>query len=231
MKTEFILPDIGEGIIECEVVEWLVQEGQLIQEDDAVVDVMSDKALVQIPTPFTGKVTKIYYQKGEIAKVHEPLFQIEVQPVASKDVSSELLQNVESGVVSLELASSPKSAELTEEEFAKHVYDMPLDDAQEEKLLSVAGSDTVTQKALASPAVRRLAKHYEIDLNQVAGSGKHGRVYKEDIEAYQKHSPPSATLLPSLEKEQLTAYDYRWPKRWQLRRKIYLILRTVTDFR
>ena len=76
MKKDFILPDIGEGIVECELVEWLVKEGDTIVEDQPVCDVMTDKALVQIPAVFNGVVSKLYYAKGDIAKVHEPLFAI-----------------------------------------------------------------------------------------------------------------------------------------------------------
>ena len=75
---DFILPDIGEGIVECEIVEWLVSEGDEIVEDQAVCDVMTDKALVQIPAKYTGKVKKLYYQKGDIAAVHSPLFQMSI---------------------------------------------------------------------------------------------------------------------------------------------------------
>ncbi len=77
MSKDFILPDIGEGIVECEIVEWLVQEGDNVKEDQPVVDVMTDKALVQIPAKEDGVVSKLYYQKGDIAKVHEPLFAID----------------------------------------------------------------------------------------------------------------------------------------------------------
>lgn len=76
MSKDFILPDIGEGIVECEIVEWLVKEGDSIKEDQPVVDVMTDKALVQIPAKSDGVVAKLYYAKGDIAKVHEPLFAI-----------------------------------------------------------------------------------------------------------------------------------------------------------
>lgn len=79
MSKDFILPDIGEGIVECEIVEWLVKEGDSIQEDQPVVDVMTDKALVQIPAKEDGVVTKLYYQQGEIAQVHGPLFAIRAE--------------------------------------------------------------------------------------------------------------------------------------------------------
>ena len=72
--TDFILPDIGEGVVECELLEWLVKEGDRVEEDQPVAEVMTDKATVQIPSMHAGVITKLFYQAGEIAKVHEPLF-------------------------------------------------------------------------------------------------------------------------------------------------------------
>ena len=69
MSKDFILPDIGEGIVECEIVEWLVAEGDEVKEDQPVVEVMTDKAMVEIPAKDDGVVEKLYYQKGDIAKV------------------------------------------------------------------------------------------------------------------------------------------------------------------
>ncbi|WP_444677653.1 biotin/lipoyl-containing protein [Halomonas sp. E19] len=75
--SDFKLPDIGEGIVECEVVEWRVSEGEEIAEDQPVVEVMTDKALVEITAPEAGRVTRLYVAKGDIAKVHAPLFAYE----------------------------------------------------------------------------------------------------------------------------------------------------------
>jgi 2-oxoisovalerate dehydrogenase E2 component (dihydrolipoyl transacylase) len=185
MRKEFILPDIGEGVVECEVVEWLVQEGQIIKEDDPVVDVMTDKALVQIPAPFDGKVSRLYYQKGEIAKVHKPLFEVEL--LEEKKASNN------SGIQKLEIDGIPNEEDLTEEEFLKHVKDMPLTEQEEVTYeLSQAVGDS-SHSTLASPAVRRLARSYDVDLSLVEGSGKNGRVYKEDIESYkEKQDKPIA---------------------------------------
>ncbi|RUO26065.1 dihydrolipoamide acetyltransferase [Aliidiomarina minuta] len=77
MSTDFILPDIGEGIVECEIVEWKVAEGDTVKEDQVVVEVMTDKAVVEIPAKFDGTVNKLYYAKGDIAVVGEPLFSID----------------------------------------------------------------------------------------------------------------------------------------------------------
>ena len=149
---DFILPDIGEGIVECEIVDWLVSEGDEIKEDQAVCDVMTDKALVQIPAKHTGRVTKLYHQKGEIAKVHAPLFQMQV--------ASALVINIQEKVVNAQQNASAKQVEATPSQ-------------------AVASG-----RAVASPAVRRLAREHNIDIAKVDGSGKNGRVYKEDIKRF-----------------------------------------------
>ena len=156
--VDFILPDIGEGIIECEVVEWLVAEGDRLEEDQPVVDVMTDKALVQIPAPRAGVVTKLYFAQGEVAKVHGPLFAllpddaVAAVPTAQASAAAEVSQSA---------APAPSSSIA-------------------QPLASPSG------KALASPAVRRIAREFELDISQVPGSGKNGRVFKEDILRFQQ---------------------------------------------
>ncbi|MCG9731562.1 dihydrolipoyllysine-residue acetyltransferase [Shewanella sp. Isolate13] len=152
---EFLLPDIGEGIVECELVEWLVAEGDTVVEDQPIADVMTDKALVQIPAIKNGKIVKLHVRKGQLAKVHAPLFAIEVAGEAGEPAQvSAKAANVESAPII---------------------------------------SESVPQgKALASPAVRRLARSLDIDISKVSGSGKNGRVYKEDVERY--HAGPAKTV-------------------------------------
>ncbi|WP_448564207.1 dihydrolipoyllysine-residue acetyltransferase [Thalassotalea ganghwensis] len=154
---DFILPDIGEGIVECEVVEWLVKEGDTIEEDQPVADVMTDKALVQIPAMHAGKVVKLHYAKGDIAKVHAPLFAIErVDSSAPVDQPKAVESAPTSAPAS---AAAPVAAQPTK-------------------------SKPANGKALASPAVRRVARELNINIHEVPGSGKKGRVYKEDVVAY-----------------------------------------------
>lgn len=158
---DFILPDIGEGIVECEIVEWLVSEGDEIVEDQAVCDVMTDKALVQIPAKYTGKVEKLYYKKGDIAAVHSPLFQMSI-------VGQNSEPDVSSAVVKAQTNAATKPAQ------------KPVSASNETKQLN--------KKAVASPAVRRKARELDVDLTQVPGSGKNGRIYKQDIEDFLNES-------------------------------------------
>lgn len=155
---DFILPDIGEGIVECEVVEWRVAEGDEIEEDQPVVDVMTDKAMVEITAPKAGRVTKLYHQQQAMAKVHAPLF-----------------------------AFIPRDREEPDESRAK-----PEPAAQ----LSTATASPVAtasrQLIPASPAVRRLVREHELNLSDIAGSGKDGRVLKADVLAHIESGSKSA---------------------------------------
>jgi 2-oxoisovalerate dehydrogenase E2 component (dihydrolipoyl transacylase) len=161
---DFILPDIGEGIVECEIVEWLIKEGDVLAEDQPVCDVMTDKALVQIPAKYAGKVVKLHYAKGEIAKVHSPLFQ---QEIAGTSISTQAV------------VAAPVAAPVCAQKAATSTS-------------APAGNG----KALASPAVRRLARELSIDLSLVPGSGEKGRVYKEDVKAYAHGGAAKAAATP-----------------------------------
>jgi 2-oxoisovalerate dehydrogenase E2 component (dihydrolipoyl transacylase) len=126
---------------------------------------MTDKALVQIPAKYTGKVEKLYYQKGDIAAVHSPLFQMSIAgQSAEPDVSS--------AVVKAQTNAATKPAQ------------KPAASASETKQLN--------KKAVASPAVRRKARELDVDLTQVPGSGKNGRIYKQDIEDFLNETPSQA---------------------------------------
>lgn len=165
MKIDFILPDIGEGIVECELVEWNISEGMQVKEDQSVADVMTDKALVEITSMYTGTISKLYYAKGELAKVHHPLFEIEV---AGESAEAEPLpETIESPAM---VANSDINLNTCDESF----HSEPVNKTQTASLAN-------TGKAIASPAVRRMARENNIELSEVNGSGKNGRVMKQDL--------------------------------------------------
>ena len=173
---DFILPDIGEGIVECEIVKWNVAEGDEIEEDQAVVEVMTDKAVVEIPAKNAGTVHRLYYAQGDIAKVHSALFALEVagevtttsgtnddSPSANNNASSVASQ---SSVTTQTNGSSQQSAQVAPSKFSDGEYEPPI---------------AIEGKVLASPAVRRVAREKNIDLSSVEGSGKKGRILKSDV--------------------------------------------------
>jgi len=168
MIKDFILPDIGEGIIECEVVEWKVKEGDVIVEDQVVADVSTDKAIVEIPSMYNGVVTKLYYAEGDIAQVHSPLFAID----AEGDGESAVIDD----------AAAKTDASLKPE-------------ASVDLAPAVNNEDMTTGKVLSTPAVRRLARENALDLALVTGTGKAGRVLKEDLLRYLANPEAQAAVV------------------------------------
>ncbi|MBJ2128416.1 dihydrolipoyllysine-residue acetyltransferase [Alteromonas sp. IB21] len=169
---DFILPDIGEGIVECEIVKWNVAEGDVIEEDQAVVEVMTDKAVVEIPAKNAGTVHRLYYAQGDIAKVHSALFALEVEGDSNPAGDTEGNTNEASQSTSATKIQEPSNAsnkhstQLTSSKFSDGEFEPPI---------------AIEGKVLASPAVRRIAREHNIDLSAVNGSGEKGRILKADV--------------------------------------------------
>lgn len=181
MAFEFKLPDIGEGIHEGEIAKWLIAEGDKINEDDVLVEIQNDKAVVEIPSPVDGTVSKIHVEEGEVTTVGTTIVTI--------DDGSE-----DSG-------SSDKDEEKSEEkpeEKAEKTSEKPADDAakpadeeqvseespnKEEKQRDKDKSDS-DKIVIAMPSVRKFARENDVDIKEVTGTGKNGRILKEDIENF-----------------------------------------------
>ena len=166
-KHVFKLPDIGEGVVEGEVVQWHVAAGDEVTEDDPIVDVMTDKATVTIPSPITGVVSSLSGDVGEMVAVGSALVEFD-SDAAAVSIS-------ESGP-SVESEAEPEPS--SEPEPAPAPEPVPL--APEPSAAPVASSG----KVLASPAIRRRAREAGVDLSQVRGSGPAGRVRHADLDAY-----------------------------------------------
>ena len=163
---DFILPDIGEGIVECEIVKWNVKEGDRIEEDQSVVEVMTDKAVVEIPAKHSGIVHTLYYKQGDIAKVHSPLFALS----STENANTEKGASDAQVVVSEKETTVAKVSQSTQAQLANKWQDGSVEPPVE-----------IPGRVLASPAVRRIARENNIDLTQVSSSGKKGRILKQDV--------------------------------------------------
>jgi 2-oxoisovalerate dehydrogenase E2 component (dihydrolipoyl transacylase) len=194
MNIEFILPDIGEGIVECELVEWLVKEGDTIIEDQPIADVMTDKALVQIPAMHSGVIEKLHYKQGDIAKVHAPLFSM----IKQGDVTPK--ETVKDTVVEKNSLNDSNSVSCQNDETTVNTSSIDVKSVDKDKERDngniIKTEDSGKLKSLASPAVRRVARELDVDLNSVVGSGKKGRVYKDDILAFTE-SPITSSITQS----------------------------------
>ncbi|MDO6565898.1 2-oxo acid dehydrogenase subunit E2 [Alteromonas sp. 1_MG-2023] len=206
MNIDFILPDIGEGIVECEIVKWNVKEGDVIAEDQSVVEVMTDKAVVEIPAKHSGTVHKLYYKQGDIAQVHSPLFALHASDhISDADFDGGASGNSHSEHYNSENHNSEHSRSDNQSSKPHSSDDSSSNkaDTQATELASNTSTNidvqpdanvndkwqdgdfdppiTIPGKVLASPAVRRIAREHEIDLQAVSGSGKKGRILKHDV--------------------------------------------------
>ena len=168
----FKLPDIGEGVVEGEVVEWMVSVGDTVKEDDPILSVMTDKATVEIPSPVDGKVTKIIGEPGDILPVGEVCIEFEVDGAGNASASTEEVETKPEPVAEPAPAKEVPKPEPVAEKAPEPV-------AAPAPVARAAGT-----KALASPAVRQRAREANIDLQIVAGSGPGGRISHADLDRH-----------------------------------------------
>ena len=168
----FKLPDIGEGVVEGEVVEWMVSVGDVVKEDDPILSVMTDKATVEIPSPVDGKVTKIIGEPGDILPVGEVCIEFEVDGAGNASASAE--------------EAEPKPKPVAEPTPAKEEAkpEPVVEKAPEPVAAAAPVARAAGTKALASPAVRQRAREANIDLQIVAGSGPGGRISHADLDRH-----------------------------------------------
>lgn len=155
MASSFKLPDLGEGLTEGEVARWLVAEGAEIAEDDPLVEIQTDKATVEIPSPYAGTVLKILVAEGEIAPVGAEL-------VVIGEPGEELPSN------SLLQASGTRHER---------------SGASNDRLQALPASSARHVRVQATPVVRRIAQELGVDLAAVVGSGPGGRITEQDVRA------------------------------------------------
>ncbi|WLG47498.1 dihydrolipoamide acetyltransferase family protein [Pseudomonas sp. FP1740] len=174
MGTHVIkMPDIGEGIAEVELSQWHVKVGDMVVEDQVLADVMTDKAMVDIPSPVNGKVISLGGQPGEVMAVGSVLISIEVEgagnvkestaPAAVIKEAPVAAPKVEAVIESTPAAAAPRPAAACQGPMVAREAD---------------------ERPLASPAVRKHALDLGIQLRLVRGSGPAGRILHEDLEAY-----------------------------------------------
>ena len=167
-QFEFKLPDVGEGVVEGEIVKWLVKAGDEIVEDQPLVEVMTDKATVTIPSPRRGKVLRTIGKEGEIAKVHETLVVLDVEGGSAQPGAPAQ-------------AAPPKSAGATSQ------------GAQG----AAASGNGDGHKVLSTPVTRRMAREMGVDLGQLQGTGPQGRVMKADVLAHAEQRTRPAAPAPA----------------------------------
>ncbi|CAK3995493.1 Lipoamide acyltransferase [Lecanosticta acicola] len=209
----FLLADIGEGITECQLIQWFVQPGARVEQFDKLCEVQSDKASVEITSPFDGVIKKLHYEPDDMAITGKPLVDIDIQGEVSEADAEKL-------------GGGGEEAEATEEQ-REEVEDEGLGNKHtpEPTEKPTGGRDSNSRpppsresrgdmSTLATPAVRRLVKEHDLDITDVQGTGKDGRVLKEDVYRHvsqdgqqQQSQVPAARPIASREdrKVQLTS--------------------------
>jgi pyruvate dehydrogenase E2 component (dihydrolipoamide acetyltransferase) len=201
-KFEFKLPDIGEGVSEGEIVNWLVKVGDGVKEDQDIVEVMTDKATVTIGAPKAGKISELKGEVGDVVPVGQVL----------------VVFDVENGGGSAEAkpaAKAPAKEPKPEAKEAKESKPEPKEDTLASKASAVgdikedlpgmappapkSNGAYFNDKPLAAPATRKLARELDVDLRKVQPSGPNDRVTREDVEAYAKGGAPAQSKAPAPE--------------------------------
>jgi 2-oxoisovalerate dehydrogenase E2 component (dihydrolipoyl transacylase) len=164
----FLLADIGEGITECQLIQWFVQPGARVEQFDKLCEVQSDKASVEITSPFDGVIKKLHYEPDDMAITGKPLVDIDIQ--------GELSEADQEKLGGGETVSADQTQGQGEEMGAA------------EGIRPEQSTPQTTQRqsrgdkgSLATPAVRHLIKEHRLDINDITGTGRDGRVLKEDI--------------------------------------------------
>ncbi len=178
MRYEFKLPDLAEGMVEGEIVGWLVATGDAVIAEQPMVEVMTDKATVVISSPRSGTVLELGYQSGDLAPVGTTLFVLDVEGDAGEVAETK----VETSAPQAAPAAAPKTE-------AAPAYSASAVDAPP-AVTRGAG------KSVATPATRRLARELGVDVGQVEGSGPGGRVTPEDVRAFVESRSRSHASAP-----------------------------------
>lgn len=161
--SEFRLPELGEGVNEGELVKWLVKPGDAVRDDQPICEIMTDKATIEIPSPFSGTVENLHAKEGEIVKVHQLM--LTLQGGASSGATKSAPQSQKETPKTPTAATAPKTAA------APQVAQAPL-------------SAQTSSDIKAGPSTRKLAREQGVHLAQVPASGPHGRVLREDVERF-----------------------------------------------
>jgi len=206
MAFEFKLPDLGEGLIEGEIVKWLVKVGNSIEEGQAFVQLETDKAVVEIPSPRKGIVLKLGAAEGSTVQVGQVLIVI--------------------GETGEKLEAPPKPVKKPEKEEARPRPSVgvvgELEEAEEEieeKVPPKPAPAPPMERAeiLAVPMVRKLAADLKIDLRMIKGSGPQGRITKDDVLKEAKEKRPPEKVAPPKEVKELRKDAYGSVERIPLR--------------
>lgn len=170
MATEIKLPELGEGVTEGELIQWLVKPGDSVKPDQAIAEIMTDKATVEVPSPIAGTVKELKFKAGDVVKVESVLISLDTlngSTSARPTAATPPTETKTSPSTPLPIATTTSSGNM-------NIYPPAAD-----------------SHVLATPSTRRLAREMSIDINTISGTGLAGRVTRDDIVQLKNTTPAS----------------------------------------
>ncbi len=197
--VEFQLPDLGENIESADIVNVLVNVGDIIEKDQGIVEIETDKATIEVPSTVSGKVIEVLVKAGEKAKVGQTIIKVETGEVSKAEITEQVKPEVnKEKEVSAPEPPKPIVAEVKGELPSLH----PMEFDEQPPILKGA--------APAAPSVRRLAREIGVDINKVPGTGPGGRITMDDVKAYSKklhESRAEGGFAPGIKAEALPDFS------------------------
>jgi pyruvate dehydrogenase E2 component (dihydrolipoamide acetyltransferase) len=190
MPREFTLPDLGEGITEAQIIRVMVKNGDKISEDQSLMEVETDKAAVEIPSPFAGVASQVHVAEGDTVNVGDVIVTFD-EAAGGNGEATKADKKTAPKEKKRETSDDGQRAERRESS------------ARREQADSTSGASARRTTAPAAPIVRKLAREMGVDLDSLDGSGPGGRITREDVEAAAEgggkaeRRDPSAAKAPS----------------------------------
>jgi 2-oxoisovalerate dehydrogenase E2 component (dihydrolipoyl transacylase) len=199
-RFEFKLPDLGEGTVDAEIIEWHVRPGHRVAEDDIIVDVMTDKANIEIPSPVTGTVLETTGEPGDMIAVGTTLIVFETEYAPPAEASAKAAEAPKKPVEAKPMEASAKPDAKPKRGKAKTKAE-PTPEPDTAEPVPPPTPEPSPGRVLASPSVRRRAREAGIDLTEVPATGDGGRITNADYDAYAAQVRPvrAARAAPAAE--------------------------------
>ncbi|MGW8825209.1 dihydrolipoamide acetyltransferase family protein [Paenibacillus lautus] len=187
-KFEYRFPELGEGLHEGEIIKMHIKPGDKVTDDDIIMEVQNDKAVVEVPCPVNGTVQEVFAKDGQVCRVGEVVAIIDAEgdiPEQEAPAEEQSAQEADAAKGSADTTSSP-------------AQDAPAD-AKQGGNGEAATPAAPNREVLATPSVRKFAREQGVDIAQVQGSGNNGKVTREDVEAFKNGGGQAAAAAPAQE--------------------------------
>jgi 2-oxoglutarate dehydrogenase E2 component (dihydrolipoamide succinyltransferase) len=190
-RIEVPMPQMGESIAEGTVSKWLKQVGDMVQRDEAILEISTDKVDAEIPSPSAGVLVEVLVQEGETVEVGTTVAFIDPDAVPGEAPSGPAEPEAPAETSAPEVEAPPEAASAQEGKPAQPAPAPPVDDGSE--------SEEERLRSRSTPVVRKIAEEHGVDLTHVAGTGHAGRVTKDDIMAFleSKSATPAPAKAPA----------------------------------